>query len=201
MVLPWTTSLSLCQRSANSLPSVEKNWLRLAEVFYKQHLSLRGWQARSSLFQRYFPALGLSSKMGLLIEAENNDNHYWVVGKELPVGSPFHRFDRFITTGERKTQWIGEIISYFERRTTNGVIKGINNKLKLIKRAAYGFRNFEHFRLKSLLCWCWSYHFSRTDTEEPQILVLEHWFITSKRRSFTCWFCQGASVKKWSNRW
>ena len=35
----------------------------------------------------------------------------------------------------------GEIISYFERRTTNGVVEGINNKLKLIKRRGYGFRN------------------------------------------------------------
>ena len=37
--------------------------------------------------------------------------------------------------------WFGEIISYFERRTTNGVVEGINNKLKLIKRRGYGFRN------------------------------------------------------------
>ncbi|MDB9429662.1 transposase, partial [Microcystis aeruginosa CS-555/01A07] len=34
--------------------------------------------------------------------------------------------------------WFGEIISYFERRTTNGMVEGINNKLKLIKRRAYG---------------------------------------------------------------
>jgi transposase len=27
--------------------------------------------------------------------------------------------------------------------TTSGVVEGINNKLKLIKRSAYGFRNFE----------------------------------------------------------
>ncbi|MCZ8358944.1 MAG: transposase, partial [Microcystis sp. LE19-388.1G] len=33
--------------------------------------------------------------------------------------------------------WFGEIISYFERRTTNGVVEGINNKLKLIKRRGY----------------------------------------------------------------
>ncbi len=39
--------------------------------------------------------------------------------------------------------WFGEIISYFERRTTNGVVEGINNKLKLIKRRGYGFRNFQ----------------------------------------------------------
>ncbi|MEH2205962.1 MAG: transposase [Nostoc sp.] len=35
-----------------------------------------------------------------------------------------------------------EIIAYFDNRTTSGCIEGINNKLKLIKRSAYGFRDF-----------------------------------------------------------
>ena len=50
-------------------------------------------------------------------------------------------------------KWFGEIMGYFEQRTTNGVVEGINHKLKLIKRAAYGFRNFGNFRLRSLLSW------------------------------------------------
>jgi len=53
-------------------------------------------------------------------------------------------------------RWFGEIVGYFEQRTTSGVIEGINNKLKLIKRLGYGFRNFDNFRLRSLLSW----HFS-----------------------------------------
>jgi len=32
-------------------------------------------------------------------------------------------------------------------RTTSGVMEGINNKIKLIKRQGYGFCNFENFRL------------------------------------------------------
>lgn len=51
------------------------------------------------------------------------------------------------------TRWFGEIIQYFEHRTTSGVVEGINNKLKLIKRSGYGFRNFERFRLRCLICW------------------------------------------------
>lgn len=31
-------------------------------------------------------------------------------------------------------RWLDEILAYFDRRTTNGVVEGINNKLKLIKR-------------------------------------------------------------------
>lgn len=51
------------------------------------------------------------------------------------------------------SRWFGEIIQYFEHRTTSGVVEGINNKLKLIKRSGYGFRNFERFRLRCLICW------------------------------------------------
>ncbi|NCQ86350.1 MAG: transposase, partial [Microcystis aeruginosa W13-18] len=49
--------------------------------------------------------------------------------------------------------WFGEIISYFERRTTNGVVEGINNKIKIIKRRCYGFRNFRNFWVRSMLSW------------------------------------------------
>jgi transposase len=48
-------------------------------------------------------------------------------------------------------RWIGEIISYFEERITNGLVEGINNKLKLIKLSAYGLINFNSFRTRVLL--------------------------------------------------
>lgn len=54
------------------------------------------------------------------------------------------------------SRWFGEIVGYFDNGTTSGVVKGINNKLKLIKRLGYVFRNFYNFRLRSLLSW----HFS-----------------------------------------
>ena len=50
-------------------------------------------------------------------------------------------------------RWLGEIIAYFDERVTNGVFEGINHKLKLIKRSAYGFRNFDNFRNRVLLTW------------------------------------------------
>ena len=50
-------------------------------------------------------------------------------------------------------RWLDEIIAYFYYKTTSGVVEGINNKLKLIKRSAYGFRNFENFRVRCLLTW------------------------------------------------
>lgn len=50
-------------------------------------------------------------------------------------------------------RWFGEISNYFESRTTSGAVEGINNRLKLIKRSGYGFRNFANFRLRCLICW------------------------------------------------
>lgn len=50
-------------------------------------------------------------------------------------------------------RWFGEIVGYFERRTTSGVVEGINNKLKLIKRSGFGFRNFRNFEIRALLSW------------------------------------------------
>lgn len=47
----------------------------------------------------------------------------------------------------------GEIVGYFDGRTTSGTVEGINNKLKLIKRLGYASRNFNNFKLRSLLNW------------------------------------------------
>jgi transposase len=51
------------------------------------------------------------------------------------------------------TRWLEEIIAYFDHRTTSGVVEGINNKIKLIKRSAYGFTNFKNFKTRCLLNW------------------------------------------------
>ena len=50
-------------------------------------------------------------------------------------------------------RWFAEVVGYFERRTTNGVVEGVNNKLKLLKRCGFGFRNFKNFTMRALLMW------------------------------------------------
>ncbi|WP_430521945.1 transposase [Limosilactobacillus reuteri] len=44
-----------------------------------------------------------------------------------------------------------EIIASFYIRLTNGPIESTNNKIKIIKRTAYGYRNFFHFRIRILI--------------------------------------------------
>ena len=47
--------------------------------------------------------------------------------------------------------WWEAILNYFPQRLTSGFVEGLNNQLKLIKRRGFGFRNFDHFRLRVLV--------------------------------------------------
>ena len=49
--------------------------------------------------------------------------------------------------------WFDGIANYFRHHTSNGIVEGINNKLKLIKRLGYDFRNFTNFERRCLICW------------------------------------------------
>ena len=58
-------------------------------------------------------------------------------------------------------RWFGEVAGYFDRKTTNGVVEGINNKLKLIKRSGFGFKNFRNFEIRALLSWHYNVNLAR----------------------------------------
>lgn len=55
---------------------------------------------------------------------------------------------KFVTT---LRNWWDPILNYFNDHITSGFVEGMNNKIKLIKRRAYGYRNFVHFRLRLLI--------------------------------------------------
>jgi transposase len=50
-------------------------------------------------------------------------------------------------------RWKPYILNFFERRTTNAFIEGCHNKIKLVKRMSYGFRNFKNYVLKITLAF------------------------------------------------
>ena len=50
-------------------------------------------------------------------------------------------------------RWKPHILNFFERRTTNAFIEGCHNKIKLVKRMSYGFRNFKNYVLKITLAF------------------------------------------------
>ena len=56
----------------------------------------------------------------------------------------------FVQLGKRLLRHAKSILEYFIHRVSNGFAEGINNKIKVIKRMAFGFHDFEYFRLKIL---------------------------------------------------
>ena len=44
------------------------------------------------------------------------------------------------------------ILAWFDYEISTGPLEDLNNKIKNIKRMAYGFRNMKYFKLKILAC-------------------------------------------------
>ena len=61
--------------------------------------------------------------------------------------SKIKEFAKLLKTLEH--YWYG-IENYFKHRITNGASEGYNNKIGLIKRRAFGFRDIEYLKLKIL---------------------------------------------------
>ena len=57
--------------------------------------------------------------------------------------------EEFETAAKTIKNWLPYIVnSFIDKRFSNGFTEGLNNKIKVIKRIAYGYRNFEFFRLR-----------------------------------------------------
>lgn len=55
--------------------------------------------------------------------------------------------------GHTLDNWKEEIARMFRFSKTNGITEGLHNKMEMISRRAYGFRNFENYRLRvRVLC-------------------------------------------------
>jgi transposase len=73
------------------------------------------------------------------------------------------RLDRFLAAADRAAiasfesfakgvrLWREELLAYFDEPLTNGYAEGVTNKVKVIKRRAYGLPSFEGFRARVLL--------------------------------------------------
>jgi transposase len=60
-------------------------------------------------------------------------------------------FDLFRTLGKTLQTWQEEILRMFVFPYSNGITEGFHRKMKLIQRRAYGFRNFENYRLRVIV--------------------------------------------------
>jgi transposase len=62
-------------------------------------------------------------------------------------------FPSLKTLGNTLFKWREEIVRMWRFTKNNGITEGFHRKMKLIQRRAYGFRNFENYRLRvKVLC-------------------------------------------------
>ena len=59
--------------------------------------------------------------------------------------------EEFIEASNTIENWLDYIAnSFIDKRLSNGFTEGLNNKIKVIKRVGFGYKNFEFFRLRIL---------------------------------------------------
>ncbi len=62
-------------------------------------------------------------------------------------------FEPLVKLGKTLYKWREEIVRMWRFTKNNGITEGFHRKMKLIQRRAYGFRNFENYRLRvKVLC-------------------------------------------------
>jgi transposase len=55
------------------------------------------------------------------------------------------------TLARTLSNWFEPIVAWHQAKVSNGPTEGMNNLLKRVKRVAFGFTNFENFRIRALL--------------------------------------------------
>jgi transposase len=60
---------------------------------------------------------------------------------------------QLVQVGHTLSAWSEEIVSMWRFTRNNRITEGFHNKMELINRQAYGFRNFQNYRLRvKVLC-------------------------------------------------
>ena len=58
-----------------------------------------------------------------------------------------------VQRGQTLSAWSEELVAMWRFTRSNGITKGFHNKMELIHQQAYGFRNFQNYRLRvKVLC-------------------------------------------------
>ena len=109
---------------------------RLCELFARDPILAEAWALKEA-FRAIYRATSRP-------DAERRLDHFLaaVDRAQLPAFQAF-------ANGIR--QWRAELLAYFDEPTTNGYAEGVINKVKVIKRRAYGLPTFDGFRDRVLL--------------------------------------------------
>lgn len=78
--------------------------------------------------------------------SERDTNFFFDTLANIPKTLPDYFKSKFKVFSRYKT----EIMNAFNTTLSNGITEGYNNKIKVIKRVAYGYKSFNNFRLRIL---------------------------------------------------
>ena len=120
-------------KGAERLTAWEK--ARLNQLFYRYPELRRAWVIKES-FRVWYGGMSRSQAEERLKSLE----------RTMSDGS-LSEFKELLHTLDN---WREEILNYFDYPITNGFVEGKNNRIKTIKRMAYGYRNMDNFRLRIL---------------------------------------------------
>ena len=79
---------------------------------------------------------------------------HWVAQANACASRPFRRLAKTLERHRRG------LLAYFRHRISTGPLEGLNNKIKVLKRQAYGFRDMEYFKLRLMFIHEAAYSFA-----------------------------------------
>ena len=108
----------------------------LARLLRRYPKLARAWRLAQQ-FRRFY-------RSGSRDEAAVNLHRWW---ERVRTHGP----RQFLSLRHILTHWREEILNYFDHRLTNGFAEGKNNRIKVIIRSGYGYRNLENLGLRILM--------------------------------------------------
>lgn len=127
----------LLLKNQQSLTASEQERLKTLATSHSDLFQL--WQLRQDLHDWY--------EVRTTPDAARLTLNHWIDQARL-LG--LSHLDRFCDT---LTHWQTEIVNFFHHRITSGFVEGMNSKIRVLKRIAFGIPNHEHFRLR-ILAFC-----------------------------------------------
>lgn len=125
----------LLLRGLESLTAADRH--RLDAMFFDHPELATGWQLKEG-FRAIYELAGSHEDAAAMLER-------WI---ELAASSAIPEFEKL---ARNLIGWRAELLAYFDYRITNGYAEGITNRIKVIKRQAYGVPSFDSFRRRILV--------------------------------------------------
>ncbi len=123
----------LLQRGAERLTRTERD--RVAEVLIKDRELARAWALKEALRSVYKKRRHEDAEAALA---------NWIRAAQASSLRPFQR------AGTTLSRWKEEVLNYWRYPITNALVEGKHNRVKTLKRRAYGYRNDRSFLLRVL---------------------------------------------------